>query len=144
MSITDRIYSRDPQHQADDLNASLELALAEDLLDNNEATTVQGFFGQQGPQSALRALCTLKPLAFGLVARFHLEAETSLMGDVEVISRIALDSFEHGGRGLTVGHIGWPNSVLKWDVKDAADEDPERDIRLTAAIEAWKAAHEDD
>lgn len=134
-----RWRSIDPQHQAEDLRTSLELTLAEGLLDEQDVQRSIGALDDKGPQGVLRDLVERHPLAAGLICRFHLEAKTSLMGDADVVQVHAFKNL-----GLSVGDIGWPNSILKWDHHDAAPEDPDRDARLAAAIEAWKTEHEND
>lgn len=135
-----RWQSRNLGHQLDDLHASLDFACEEGLLEKH---TITGILVHQARmdsfQSALSELAKSNPAAFGLVCRFHLEAMTSLMGDAEALSHVALTKMN-----LTPGDIGWPNSILKWDHDNAADEDPERDARLATAIDVWKQAHEND
>lgn len=144
-SLESRPYDRDPRHQADDLRASLRFARDEGLIDAVATRAVVEMFrlsaeqpGRPHAQNELRILAEENPLAFGLVCRFHLEARTSLIGDAESASRMALS------RGLTVGDLGWPKSVLRFGVEDAADEDPGLESRLAEAIGAWRLAHADD
>lgn len=132
---------RDPRHQADDLRASLRFARDEGLIDAVAMCAVVKMFrlsaeqpGRPHAQNELRLLAEENPLAFGLVCRFHLEARTSLMGDAEAVSLMALSHM-----GLTVGDLGWPKSVLRFGAEDAADEDPGLESRLAEAI-----AHADD
>lgn len=143
--LAERFRSRDPEHWREDLTASLDLASAEGLLDADERCLVVEAFAERGPQGALRELAERAPLAFGLAARFHIEARTSLMGDAESATRVALnDSWTSGGLGLTVGDLGWPKSALEWDDDNATEEDPALEARLTRAIELWRAEHSDD
>lgn len=141
-----RLYSRDPQHNEDDMRAGLAFAHSEGTIGDRvepilllEHPDSAAQFHRDGPQDALRHLARTDPLAFGLICRFHLEGKTSLMADAEVVSREALTDM-----GLTPRDIGWPPSVLSGRYERVAEEDPERDARLAAAIAAWRIEHQND
>ena len=78
------------------------------------------------------------PAVLGAVARFHIEARTSLCHVSEVITR----RLQLALYGLTVRGLRWPASVLDpYFIDDAATEDPELEARLAAGIAQWESEH---
>ena len=141
-----RIYSRDRHDIEDDLRASLEFVRDEGLIDEFGVRAVIRMFishcnkePQHLPhaQTVLRILSEENLLAFGLACRFHLEAQTSVTGDVEVVLITEMKR-----RVLTVGDLGWPNSILDGYDPNAVPEDPALDARLESAIRRWREAYD--
>jgi hypothetical protein len=139
---TSRIYDRDPEHLRADLADSLEAALGDWATpeQHERAGMILTSLAQSGDaQQALRdVLAAFGTQVFGVVALFHLEARTSLMGDAEVLTFA-----RHLARlGMTVADLGWPADTL--NEQHAGDErtwDPVELERFRSLVTRFRTQH---
>lgn len=144
--MQNRVHSRDPQHHAFDLRLALNAAI------EVTGTCDDGAYGrvitsitlpEQSPDSMLRSvLHEFDAEIFGLVLRFSIEAETSLRGYSEVLSR-SRELRELRGLGLELRDLRWPAEVLHAVyADDAAPADTDREAHWAELVEkAWAALH---
>lgn len=138
--LNERVFSRNPEHYREDLSASLSAALGPDVSGEDvlsAASIVAAIKTRGDERDALISVLALGKEVFGQVLLFHADAQTSLMGPAEVLT----DRRSLTGLGLTIADLGWPADVLHPVYLDSAAPNPEREARMNAAVEAWKAAH---
>lgn len=151
-----RIHSTQTEHLREDLAAALDLvmeladaapeyiiaatAIVADLYHPHDerAKEVPSWLS---PQDALRRVRKeFGKKAFGVVALFSIETETSLSGDCQVLT---------GEQGLasmdmTIRDLGWPQDRLSpFNRDDAHRWSHYQRITFRVAVESWKQAHPD-
>jgi len=137
-AVAPRWQSREPAHWRADLSASLDVALVggEARAIEQAAAIISSIDETGNPFVYLEEVRdTLGPRIFGTVARFQIEAQTSLMNASQILT--ATRSLAEVC--LQVADLGWPESVLKGQFSDqAAEADSAFEARFAEAIQEWK------
>lgn len=153
---TRRIHSTQTEHLREDLAAALHLvmnlsrAAQEHFVE--AATIVTNLYHPQdkrakklaswlSPQDALRRVREVfGRKAFGVVALFSIEAQTSLAGDCEVLT----SSQGLAWMNMTTRDLGWPQDRLPPAYGNDGQYWSEYErITFQVAVENWKQAHPD-
>jgi len=144
-SLPDRVFDRDPQHQSQDLAASLTAALGDHPTDEALATAasiVERLAADGHASSALTGvLSAFGADVFGRVLLFHAEARTSLMGASEAMT------FPRSlaRLGLSTADLAWPAQVLHPAyTADAAEWPADERARFTGHVQRWCTEHGQD
>lgn len=141
--ISNRVYSRDPEHYRADLADSFEAALGDwaSAEQHEQAGAIMASITDSSTaQQALRDVAaTFGAQTFGTVLLFHIEARTSLSGPAEALTFPR--SLAHAG--WTVADLGWPEDTLKAEYADAARSwDPAELERFRSLVARFRARHE--
>lgn len=131
----ERIYSQEVAHLREDLAAALQAGLDEnDQHVVDVISLVHRIHHPRDTQTVLReVLDELGPVVFGAIVLFSIEAQTSLSGDCEVLSR---QSVLHK-HGLTFSDLRQPADTLHEEyIDEAALDTPDEMARIERIREA--------
>lgn len=153
---TRRIHSTQTEHLREDLAAALHLVMSlnhaaqEHLVE--AASIVTNLYHPQDkhteklaswltPQNALRRVREVfGQKAFGVVALFSMEAQTSLAGDCEVLT----SNQGLAWMNMTVRDLGWPQNKLHPAYGNDGHRWSEHELNtFQVAVKNWKQAHPD-